>query len=81
MFFDDLVVDISTTPNRPDWLSVSGIARELAVGLKINYSKATKFYALKQFNRVGSFGLKIKDTQGCPRYTARIFCFYTGEYC
>jgi len=53
-FFDDLVLDMSTTPNRPDWLSVEGIAREMAVGLNIN--KAARpaadrlLYASKQTN-------------------------------
>ena len=27
---DDAVLDIEVTPNRPDWLSVVGIAREIA---------------------------------------------------
>jgi len=76
-FFDDLVLDMSTTPNRPDWLSVEGIAREMAVGLNIN--KAVRpaadrlLYASKQTNRRGSFKIEIKDLTGCPRYTARIF--------
>ncbi|HEC79121.1 MAG TPA: phenylalanine--tRNA ligase subunit beta [candidate division WOR-3 bacterium] len=76
-FFDDLVLDMSTTPNRPDWLSVEGIAREMAVGLNIN--KAVRpaadrlLYASKQTNRRGSFKIEIKNLTGCPRYTARIF--------
>jgi phenylalanyl-tRNA synthetase beta chain len=71
--FDDVVLDMSTTPNRPDWLSVDGIARTLAVGLGLDYTKGDTLYRLKQFNRTGNFTIKIQDIHGCPRYTARIF--------
>jgi phenylalanyl-tRNA synthetase beta chain len=71
-FFDDLVLDMSTTPNRPDWLSIEGIAREIGTGLDIRKS-ASQSPILKQVNRTGGFRIKLKDLQGCPRYTARIF--------
>ncbi len=68
--FDDIVVDFSAFPNRGDWLSVQGIARELAVGLKMK----PKVYAdHNQMNRTGTYRIQIKDIQGCPRYTARVF--------
>jgi phenylalanyl-tRNA synthetase beta chain len=75
-YFDDLVVDISTTPNRPDWLSLEGIAREISGTIGIDYSKLSsldRLYAPRQTNRTGSFRIKIADIKGCPRYTARIF--------
>lgn len=71
--FDDIVVDISTTPNRPDWLSVEGIARELAVGFDIDYPEPYRPSRLKQYNRTGRYKIKIQDLHGCPRYTARLF--------
>ena len=75
-YFDDLVVDISATPNRPDWLSLEGIAREISGTLGIDYSKLSsldRLYAPKQYNKTGAFKIRISDTDGCPRYTARIF--------
>lgn len=72
-FFDDVVLDMSATPNRPDWLSVNGIARELAIGLRIDYKNRNSFDELKQCNRSGNFKIKVTDREGCPRYTARIF--------
>ncbi len=75
-FFDDVVLDISTTPNRPDWLSVVGIARELSTVLGIDFSKTSHFNRydrIKQINQTGDFKIHIKDVQGCPRYTVRIF--------
>jgi phenylalanyl-tRNA synthetase beta chain len=71
-YFDDKVLDMGTTPNRPDWLSVQGIAREIGTGLNIAMPK-TRLSTLKQMNRTGRFKIEIKDLLGCPRYTARLF--------
>lgn len=70
-YFDDLVVQIKVFPNRPDWLSMIGVARELAVGLGIKDSQ--KEHSPKQLNRPGNIPIKIMAPIGCPRYTARIF--------
>jgi phenylalanyl-tRNA synthetase beta chain len=75
-YFDDLVVEISATPNRPDWLSLEGIAREISGTLGIDYSKLSsldRLYAPKQHNKNGIFKIRISDIDGCPRYTGRIF--------
>jgi len=75
-YFDDLVVDIATTPNRPDWLSLEGIAREISSALGVDYSKLNsldRIYRPKQSNRNGDFKIKISDISGCPRYTGRVF--------
>lgn len=74
--FDDVVLDMSATPNRPDWLSVDGIARDLAARLAIDYSTRSFINRLPntlQANKRGPFSLTIQDKQGCPRYTARLF--------
>ena len=68
----DVVYDLEITPNRPDWNSVIGIAREIAAvtgnalripELKIQNEK------LKTENLVK---VRIEDTELCPRYTARV---------
>jgi len=71
-YYDDIVLDMGTTPNRPDWLSIEGIAREIVTGLNIRMPK-TRASILKQMNRTGRFKIEIIDLLGCPRYTARIF--------
>ena len=71
-YFDDIVLDMGTTPNRPDWLSIEGIAREMITGFNIKLSK-TRPAIPKQVNRTGKFKVEIKDLSGCPRYTARLF--------
>ncbi|MDH4210428.1 MAG: phenylalanine--tRNA ligase subunit beta [candidate division WOR-3 bacterium] len=75
-YFDDLVVDIGATPNRPDWLSLEGIAREISGSLGIDYSKLSsldRMYDPVQKNKAGIFKIKIEDLSGCPRYTGRVF--------
>ena len=69
--FDDLVVEIKSFPNRPDWLSMIGIARELAIGLGVNYRPPLTDAV--PANHTGNFPVRIRDPKGCPRYTARIF--------
>ncbi len=73
--FDDIVLDIGTTPNRPDWLSVEGIARELSIRLDGKTVKRTHLNIplAKRPSSRKAFRIQIKDTSGCPRYTARIF--------
>lgn len=70
-YFDDLVVEIKSFPNRPDWLSMTGVARELAVGFGIAYQPQS--VRAGQPNRNGNFSVQVRDKKGCPRYTARIF--------
>jgi len=75
-FFDDVILDIATSPNRPDWLSVEGIAREFATQLKTTYSRPARTdlsHTIKQSNRAGTFKIHLQDKAGCPRYSARIF--------
>ncbi|MBN2621245.1 phenylalanine--tRNA ligase subunit beta [candidate division WOR-3 bacterium] len=74
--FDDVVLDMSATPNRPDWLSVDGIARELAIRLAIDYNTHSVINRLPDVipaNKRGTFSLTLQDHRGCPRYTARLF--------
>ena len=70
--FDDLKVEFEITPNRPDCLSVIGLAREAAAtfnkDLKINTPKVTS-------NGKGAndlLSVKVLDKDLCPFYSARI---------
>jgi len=69
----DFVFEIEITSNRPDWLSVTGIAREVAAitnsKIKIQRSKSqVKIKNLKTEN----LEIKIEDKKDCPLYTAKI---------
>jgi phenylalanyl-tRNA synthetase beta chain len=69
---EDHILDIALTPNRPDWLSIMGIAREVAAlcGSRLK----TSTVSLKENNRMASemVQVEIDDPAGCPRYAARI---------
>jgi phenylalanyl-tRNA synthetase beta chain len=71
----DVVYDLEITPNRPDWNSVIGIARELSAltgnplrlpGVSIAASQLGG-EATDKFVRV-----RIEQPELCPRYTARL---------
>lgn len=70
----DSVMDIEITPNRPDCLSVLGVARELAAAtgkpLKIPQSAAR--YYMKQGPSKGAAKIEIQDKKSCPRYVGCI---------
>lgn len=75
----DFVFEIEVTSNRPDWLSVMGIAREVAAitreKLK-NVSRIRYHVSRKNVRRatcdVRPFSIKIEDKKDCPLYTAKI---------
>lgn len=67
---NDPVIDFEVTPNRPDWLGVNSIARDLAaVGLGELITPAIEPVA-------GTFPcdqeIIIEDTDGCPAFAGRI---------
>ena len=70
--YDDTIVEFEITPNRPDCLSVIGLAREAAV----TYGKKAQFH--EPVVRGGSddinehLKVEILDAELCPRYTARM---------
>lgn len=68
----DYILDIFITPNRPDAMSMIGMAREVA-------ALTGKPLRLPQFELVeadesieGQAAVEIQNPQGCPRYTARL---------
>lgn len=66
---DDIVFDIGVTPNRPDWLSMRGIAREISTILDL----PMKDVSTSVINEKGEGPVvEIKDPLLCPRYCSRI---------
>ncbi len=67
----DDVLEIETTPNRPDLLSVYGVAREVAALFDV----ALAPWPGAEPDRAGdeTVSIAIEDEDGCPRYVGRLF--------
>jgi phenylalanyl-tRNA synthetase beta chain len=65
------VLEVETTPNRPDLLSVYGLAREVAALFDTELAP----WPGVEPERAGddSVDIRIEDTEGCPRYVGRLF--------
>jgi phenylalanyl-tRNA synthetase beta chain len=70
LFPSDTVLDLEITPNRPDLLSVIGIAREVAT-LTGKPWKNPAVTSHQHPPTVGSATLQVADAELCPLYTAR----------
>lgn len=66
----DWVFDLSITPNRPDWTSVMGVAREIAAltGKKLKLPDLKIKEIGPPIDRLTS--VTLDDPKGCPRYAA-----------
>jgi len=71
---NDYVMEIEVTPNRPDCLSILGIARELsaASGIPIKLPASIRKNFMKKGKARGSVRIEISDKHACPRYTGCI---------
>ncbi len=69
----DVIFEIGLTPNRSDALSHIGVARDLAVALKINhdFKGALKWPSVESYptaNNSLDIEIEVKDPEACPRY-------------
>ena len=70
---DDVVYEIGVTPNRPDCLCHLGIAREVAASLKKKaVLEKIVLHEDKKSSVKKAISIEVKDSKGCPRYTARL---------
>src|SRR6185503_8131776 len=67
----DAVLDFEVTANRPDCMSVVGMAREVATALGSKLKTATKVAALAASNKAG-IAVAIDDPELCPRYVGAV---------
>lgn len=67
---DDVVFEINVTPNRPDCLSILGIARELSAAL--GKPLRSPEYNVNEEDSDGGFKVEILDANLCHRYAGRV---------
>ena len=70
--FDDWAVDFEITPNRPDCLSIIGLARESAVTYGLRYVPETPKVRGGAGRIEEVLKVRIDEPALCPRYTARV---------
>jgi len=67
--YPDVLFDLEVTPNRPDAMSVFGIARDLAAHYDV--AVRTPPVAVVETGEPSTARVVIEDPEGCPRFTAR----------
>jgi phenylalanyl-tRNA synthetase beta chain len=69
---DDVAFDLEITPNRPDWLSHIGVAREIAV-LTGTLPRLPHVKLKESAEPVGGhLSITVEDGESCPRFAARM---------
>lgn len=71
-YLGDTILDLKTTPNRPDCLSVIGIAREVAALTGQATHIPDVSYAEQESPIQDSVSVEIADPELCPRYCASL---------
>jgi len=70
---DDVVLEIEVTPNRADWASMIGVARELAA----RFEKTLRIPEVKVIEggapAADKVSVTVEDPENCPRYMGRFF--------
>lgn len=69
---EDLIFGIEVTPNRPDCLSILGIAREVAAAYRLPLHDPDPVVPESSPEAASLATVAIRDAEGCPRYVARI---------
>ena len=68
----DVLYDLEINPNRPDAMSVAGVARDLAARLRLPFTLPDPKPATVPADRVGAVSVEILDPDRCGRFEARV---------
>jgi phenylalanyl-tRNA synthetase beta chain len=69
---DDAVLDIEIEPNRPDFLSVYGVAREIAAATGVALAEPDVRVAESAQRAADAASVRVDAPEACPRYAARV---------
>lgn len=70
--YNDVITEFEITPNRPDCLSVIGLARETAATFGKKFEIKTPFVKAGTDDINNYLSVEVKNTDLCKRYTARV---------
>ncbi len=70
LFLNDIVLDVSITANRPDAMSVIGIAREISAIYKIKIKNPDLSFVTDDIDVKDRIEVTVEDEFLCPRYMA-----------
>lgn len=68
----DVLYDLETNPNRPDAMSVAGIARDLAARLRLPFELPSPTVTTDGTSAAELVTVEILDPDRCGRFTARV---------
>ena len=71
-YMGDVILDLEVTPNRPDMLSVLGIAHEVAALTGVTVHEPNLDYVPAGRSIDESISVEIADAELCPRYCAAL---------
>ena len=71
-YLGDVILDLEPTPNRSDWLSVLGVAYEVAALTGSQVRQPEAIYAEEGQEIRNLLSVSIQDADLCPRYTASL---------
>jgi phenylalanyl-tRNA synthetase beta chain len=69
---DEPILDIEVEPNRPDFLSILGVARETAAETGVPLEELPSDVEEAAERADSAMTVRIEAREGCPRYVARI---------
>ena len=68
----DVLYDLEINPNRPDAMSIAGVARDLAARLRIPFSLPDPSSQVIPAEAIGSVGVEILAPERCGLFEARV---------
>ena len=68
----DVVYDLDITANRPDAMSIAGIARDLAARMRLPFTLPEPVIAEAVYRTEGLASVVVESPELCPRFTARV---------
>lgn len=68
----DVVFDVDVTANRPDAMSIAGVARDLAAHLRVPFELPSTSVSDAPFRVENLASIEVRAPELCPRFTVRV---------